>query len=474
MTVPVYIAEVAPADMRGFLVSINQVFISGGQFVGSVVDGLFNTDSVNGWRYMLALAGVPSLIQLLGFLAMPESPRWLASKGAYQEAVEVLRRFRGPHANIEPEFEAIKNGCIDVEPVDGQPASSALMQVLKTGPLRMALLVGSALMMFQQIAGINTVMYYGATIIQMSGVHDPSKAIWLAAAMSFVNFASSFIGLGLVERVGRRMLVLVSMAGVIVSLCVLAVGFQMAELHSATALPAGEGLLTGVCANYRRATCASCTTNPSCGFCYLESGGTSANGTCLPSSPDSRDVSSVGECRAGNNTGTMATPGYVWAFDWCPSPYWWMTILGLLLYLLSFSPGTSATSRGLLTGRAGVAGPVRRPWIGITTSSAGVAAPVCWPRDGFTMVELASLGQMNPRTTNYCTFWLYAGVSALGWLFFFLFLPESRGKSLEEVEDLFAHPWWSDSNKKTIQYVYIRGLNHAYATDEADSGEEDR
>ncbi|KAM7295286.1 proton myo-inositol cotransporter [Ixodes scapularis] len=464
MTVPVYIAEVAPADMRGFLVSINQVFITGGQFVASVVDGLFSTDSVNGWRYMLALAGVPSLIQLLGFLAMPESPRWLASKGAYQEAVEVLRRFRGPHANIEPEFEAMKNGCIDVEPVDGQPASSALMQVLKTGPLRMALLVGCALMMFQQIAGINTVMYYGATIIQMSGVHDPSKAIWLAAATSFVNFASSFIGLGLVERVGRRVLVLVSLAGVIASLCVLAVGFQMAELHSATALPAGEGLLTGVCANY--STCASCTTNPSCGFCYPGSAGSSANGTCLPSSPNSLDVSSVGECRAGNGTGTVATPGYVWAFDWCPSPYWWMTILGLLLYLLSFSPGLGAMPWTINS-------EIYPLWARSTCFS--LATSINW---AFNLLVSMSFLTLTDAITKYGTFWLYAGVSALGWLFFFLFLPESKGKSLEEVEDLFAHPWWSDSttrdNKKTVQYVHIRGLNHAYTTDEADSGEEDR
>lgn len=158
MTVPVYIAEVSPAGLRGLLVTINQVFITGGQFVANISDGLFSSDAVNGWRYMLALAGVPSLIQLVGFLAMPESPRWLASKGAYQEAIEVLRRFRGPTANLEAEFDAMRASHLDVEGEEGQPGSSVLVKVLCNGPLRMALTVGCALMMFQQIAGINTVM----------------------------------------------------------------------------------------------------------------------------------------------------------------------------------------------------------------------------------------------------------------------------------------------------------------------------
>lgn len=72
---------------------------------------------------MLALAGVPSLIQLVGFLAMPESPRWLASKGAYQEAIEVLRRFRGPTANLEAEFDAMRASHLDVEGEEGQRES---------------------------------------------------------------------------------------------------------------------------------------------------------------------------------------------------------------------------------------------------------------------------------------------------------------------------------------------------------------
>ncbi|KAH7974543.1 hypothetical protein HPB49_016509 [Dermacentor silvarum] len=411
MTVPVYIAEVAPAELRGLLVTINQVFITGGQFIASVTAGLFSGDTENGWRYMLALAGVPSLIQFVGFLSMPESPRWLASKGAYQEAIEVLRRFRGPTVNIEPEFDALKSNCLDFDQDDERCEFSSgiccllcqrfldctgpvLIQVLRDGPLRLALIVGCALM-----------MYYGATIIQMSGVHDASKAIWLAAALSFVNFACSFIGMGLVERVGRRLLTLVSLAGVIASLSVLALGFQLADMESPSVGPSVVPS-SGICGNF--STCSSCTESSGCGYCFIPDAPTS-NSTCLPVNANNLDVSLVGSCQQA------AAAPFVWAYNWCPSRYAWMTIMGLILYLFFFAPGT---------------------------------------------------------------FWLYGGLSLLGWFFFFFFLPETKGKSLEEVSDLFAHPWWSDSttrdNKKTVQYVHIRGINQAYTTDDGDSGEEDR
>lgn len=455
MTVPVYIAEVSPAELRGFLVTINQVFITGGQFIASVADGLFSSDTENGWRYMLGLAGVPSLIQLLGFLGMPESPRWLASKGAYQEAIEVLRRFRGPNANIEPEFEALKATCIDNDQ-DEEHSGPVLIQVLRNGPLRLALIVGCALMTFQQIAGINTVMYYGATIIQMSGVHDASKAIWLAAALSFVNFACSFIGMALVERIGRRLLTLLSLAGVIASLSVLAVGFQLADMESPSVGPSVVPS-SGICGNF--STCASCTGVSGCGYCYIPEA-PAGNSTCLPANPNNLDVSLVGSCQQ-----PTATP-FVWAYNWCPSRYSWMTILGLLLYLFFFAPGLGAMPWTINS-------EIYPLWARSTCFS--LATSFNW---AFNLLVSMTFLTLTEAITKYGTFWLYAGLSLLGWFFFFLFLPETKGKCLEEVSDLFAHPWWSDSttrdNKKTVQYVHIRGINQAYTTDDGDSGEEDR
>ncbi|KAL1441121.1 hypothetical protein MTO96_008862 [Rhipicephalus appendiculatus] len=432
MTVPVYIAEVSPAELRGLLVTINQVFITGGQFVASVVDGLFSSDTENGWRYMLALAG-----------------------GAYQEAIEVLRRFRGPDANIEPEFEALKATCIDNDQ-DEEHSGPVLIQVLRNGPLRLALIVGCALMMFQQIAGINTVMYYGATIIQMSGVHDASKAIWLAAATSFVNFACSFIGMALVERIGRRLLTLLSLAGVIASLSVLAGGFQLADMESPAVGPSVVPS-SGICGNF--SSCASCTGVSGCGYCFIPDA-PAGNSTCLPANPNNLDISLVGSCQQ-----TTGTP-FVWAFNWCPSRYSWMTILGLLLYLFFFSPGLGAMPWTINS-------EIYPLWARSTCFS--LATSFNW---AFNLLVSMTFLTLTDAITKYGTFWLYAGLSLLGWFFFFLFLPETKGKSLEEVSDLFAHPWWSDSttrdNKKTVQYVHIRGINQAYTTDDGDSGEEDR
>ena len=86
--------------------------------------------------------------------------------------------------------------------------------------VRRALVVGCGLQMYQQVAGINTIMYYSATIIKMSGVSSDSAAVWLAALTAFINFAFTFVGLVLVEKVGRRPLVLGSIAGTRVNACV--------------------------------------------------------------------------------------------------------------------------------------------------------------------------------------------------------------------------------------------------------------
>ncbi|EGW07945.1 Proton myo-inositol cotransporter [Cricetulus griseus] len=114
MTVPVYIAEVSPPNLRGRLVTINTLFITGGQFFASVIDGAFSYLKKDGWRYMLGLATIPAVIQFLGFLFLPESPRWLIQKGQTQKARRILSQMRG-NQSIDEEYDSIRNSIEEEE-----------------------------------------------------------------------------------------------------------------------------------------------------------------------------------------------------------------------------------------------------------------------------------------------------------------------------------------------------------------------
>ena len=122
MVVPTYIAEMAPAHVRGSLVTTNNLFIAGGQAFAAVTAGIFSVSGIErvseslGWRLMLALAAVPAVIQFVGFLFMPESPRWLIRNGYDADARAVLQRIRGPEADVSQEYEDMKASCVDVDP----------------------------------------------------------------------------------------------------------------------------------------------------------------------------------------------------------------------------------------------------------------------------------------------------------------------------------------------------------------------
>ncbi|OTF73761.1 hypothetical protein BLA29_004178 [Euroglyphus maynei] len=162
---------------------------------------------------------------MIFFCFLPESPRWLVQKGRYEDALNALRKFRNADTREDKiliEFNEIKTGCLSSE--RERKNDKSFRQLLSNPVIMKALFVGSMLSIFQQLAGINTVMYYSATIIQMSGINDKSTAVWLSALTASINFIFSFVGLVLVERIGRRLLVLSSLCGVVFSLFLLAIG----------------------------------------------------------------------------------------------------------------------------------------------------------------------------------------------------------------------------------------------------------
>jgi SP family myo-inositol transporter-like MFS transporter 13 len=153
MTIPIYISEVAPSDQRGFLVGCINACITGGQFCSSLIDGAL-CEVHNGWRFMLGIAALPAIVQFVGFLSLPESPRWLASKGNRDAAYTALVRIRPSEEDARNELRTIENALVE----DAASSEGGLCQIWQDPATRKALILGCALQAAQQLAGINTVM----------------------------------------------------------------------------------------------------------------------------------------------------------------------------------------------------------------------------------------------------------------------------------------------------------------------------
>jgi sugar porter (SP) family MFS transporter len=224
MLTPLYLAEISPTASRGAATSVNQLCITGGILISYLVGYAF-AGVGDGWRWMLGLGAVPGAILGLGMLALPESPRWLAGHGSRETARDALERLRGAETDVEPELKLLRQDARR----DGEAAPwSALL----APRLRPALIVGVGLAAFQQITGINTVIYFAPQIFQAAGLSSASVAILATAGVGVVNVALTVAAMWLVDRVGRRPLLLWSLAGMAVSLAALAAGFAFGATGS--------------------------------------------------------------------------------------------------------------------------------------------------------------------------------------------------------------------------------------------------
>ncbi|XP_046341100.2 proton myo-inositol cotransporter-like [Haliotis rufescens] len=423
MTVPMYIAECSPSHLRGRMVTLNVLFITGGQFVASVMDGAFSYVEKGGWRYMFGLAALPSLIQLIGFLFLPESPRWLMKKGYEEKAYAVLADIRGTE-DVEEEIQVLRRVCEEDEELRRQQGDrSTIIRLLTTPSTRRAVIVGCGLQLFQQLTGINTIMYYSASVIKMSGISDQHEAIWLSAATSSCNFIFTIIGVWLVERIGRKKLLLGSLIGVILSLAFLAIGFQLAAFNSPRVTFTERGDNSS-CSSFR--WCEACIEDMSCGYCYSYGNNNTIEGSCVPTfSSSDTSHAALGPC---NETDAQ---GHIWADNFCPTSYAWMSTLGLGLYLMFFAPGMGPMPWTINS-------EIYPLWARSTGNS--LSAATNWICN--LLVSMTFL-TMTETLTKYGTYWLFMGVAVLALIFFIIFLPETKGKSLEDVEKLFSKPWCS-------------------------------
>ena len=218
MLTPLYLAEIAPARERGALVSFNQLAVTLG-ILGSYLIG-YALAASSSWRWMLGLGAVPGVVLAVGMLLLPETPRWLAGHGHADRARIALARLRGQGVDIELEMRALRADL-------GTKVQSLPQSRLGHKAARLPMIVGIGLAVFQQVTGINTVIYFAPTIFQASGLSSASAAILATAGIGIVNVIMTAVAIWLVDRAGRRVLLLCGLAGMGVSLCALATAFMM-------------------------------------------------------------------------------------------------------------------------------------------------------------------------------------------------------------------------------------------------------
>ncbi|WP_240434573.1 sugar porter family MFS transporter [Streptomyces sp. YIM 130001] len=211
VVVPLYLSEMASTHIRGAVSSLNQLMITVGIFVAYVTNALLAP--AEAWRWMLGLAIVPSLVMLAGLIVMPETPRWLLRNGREKEAREVLARTRGAD-QVDAELAEIRQ----VE--DASKERAGLREVFAPW-LRPALVVGVGLAILNQVVGINTIIYYAPTTLTNVGFSD-SAAIYANTGIGAINMAMTLVAIWLIDKVGRKRLLLSGAVCMCTSLTVLA------------------------------------------------------------------------------------------------------------------------------------------------------------------------------------------------------------------------------------------------------------
>jgi SP family arabinose:H+ symporter-like MFS transporter len=216
---PMYIAEVAPAQFRGKLVSLNQLTIVIGILLAQVVNWLIarpipasataldilqSWNGQVGWRWMFGVTAIPSMLLFLSMFAVPESPRWLAQNGAHEKAQRVLSRIGGEAYG--------RQALSEIEATVAQDAKRADVRMLLDPRMRRVLLLGVTLAVLQQWCGINVIFNYAEEVFSAAG-YSVSDILFNIVVTGAVNVAFTFVAIGLVDRYGRRVLLLTGAAG---------------------------------------------------------------------------------------------------------------------------------------------------------------------------------------------------------------------------------------------------------------------
>ncbi|KAI6192330.1 Proton myo-inositol cotransporter [Aphelenchoides bicaudatus] len=417
MIVPIYVGEASPAHIRGKLLTGFQLMVTFGLMAANIIAGGFSyIDPENiGWRLMFGFAAVPAAIQFIGFLFLPESPRWLLENGYEEECQNVLKRIY--NGNVEwtdyelNEIRASSEAEHKARELIGE--GSVLGRIWRTKHVRKALAIGCLLQAFQQLSGINTIMYYTGTIIKSAGIR--------------VNFFCTFIPMFLIERLGRRLLLLTSIIGAFVlinndSPRILGKDAFWGNDFNSSAEQAAH------CQQYKN--CDFCVTDERCGYCGFKDD-KKASGFCLPVDHDNDGRSITGLC-SSNSSDQYHTDSYKgkdvdfeWGDVYCHTKYTVVPIILIVVYLCCFAIGYAPL-----------------PWV------LNAEFYPLWARGWcvslstfcnwlFNLIISLTFLSLTQAITKFGAFFLYAGISCFALILFFIVVPETKGCSLDEVEMLF-------------------------------------
>ncbi|MBE9583210.1 sugar porter family MFS transporter [Mucilaginibacter sp. JRF] len=221
--VPMYIAEISPARVRGALVTLNQLMITIGILLSYITDYWLSDDADNSsWRWMFLVGFFPALVLFIGMLFLPETPRWLISKGRREQGRKIMMEIEDPEM-VNQTLAGLDN---DIR-LEAQQSTS-WTEVFKPW-LRVPLIITIGIFFFQQFSGVNTIIYYSPIIFKMAGVVSNSGSIVPAIIIGAVNVAACFLSVLLLDKVGRRRLYMIGISGMIPSLLLLGACFYFKE-----------------------------------------------------------------------------------------------------------------------------------------------------------------------------------------------------------------------------------------------------
>ncbi|KAH0713988.1 hypothetical protein KY290_006854 [Solanum tuberosum] len=394
MTSPLYISEASPARIRGALVSTNGLLITGGQFLSYLINLAF-TRTKGTWRWMLGVASIPALVQFVLMLSLPESPRWLYRADKKDEARAILEKIYPAH-EVEDEMKALETS-IEVEKADEDFLGGGVFSKVKSAwsntIVRRGLYAGITVQVAQQFVGINTVMYYSPTIVQLAGFASNKTALALSLITSGLNAVGSII-------------------------MVLSVLFMQASIHSPriSAFESNHFGSNSTCSVFLNApgasswNCMSCLQASSdCAFC------SNGNNKYHP-----------GACLALNDNvkGLCRSEKREWFTKGCPSKFGFFAVMLLGLYIISYSPGMG-TAPWIVNSEIY---PLRYRGIG-----GGIAAVSNWVSN---LIVSETFLTLTEAIGSAGTFLLFAGFSTIGLIAIYFLVPETKGLPFEQVEKM--------------------------------------